>query len=40
MQRAKIMIKGPGIGRDATLRAIRRSDILLKFYSRCNSYVT
>ncbi|KAK8696230.1 hypothetical protein V6N13_001366 [Hibiscus sabdariffa] len=25
MQRAEFMIKGPGLGRDATLRAIRRS---------------
>ncbi|KAK8628500.1 hypothetical protein V6N13_009088 [Hibiscus sabdariffa] len=25
MQRAEVMIKGPGLGRDATLRAIRRS---------------
>ncbi|ESW33153.1 hypothetical protein PHAVU_001G047500 [Phaseolus vulgaris] len=31
MQRAEIMIKGPGLGRDATLRAIRRSGILLNF---------
>nr|YP_010974718.1 ribosomal protein S11 [Korthalsella rubra]WNR57295.1 ribosomal protein S11 [Korthalsella rubra] len=31
MQRAKIMIKGPGLGRDASLRAIRRSGILLSF---------
>ncbi|KAI3858769.1 hypothetical protein MKX03_033722 [Papaver bracteatum] len=31
MQRAKVMIKGPGLGRDATLRAIRRSGILLSF---------
>nr|YP_010158541.1 ribosomal protein S11 [Xylia xylocarpa]QRG30718.1 ribosomal protein S11 [Xylia xylocarpa] len=29
MQRAKVMIKGPGLGRDAALRAIRRSGILL-----------
>ncbi|KAK9080144.1 hypothetical protein SSX86_001819 [Deinandra increscens subsp. villosa] len=25
MQRAEVMIKGPGLGRDATIRAIRRS---------------
>ncbi|KAD1547174.1 hypothetical protein E3N88_23827 [Mikania micrantha] len=25
MQRAEVMIKGPGLGRDASLRAIRRS---------------
>nr|QKS34293.1 ribosomal protein S11 [Calligonum korlaense] len=31
MQRAEVMIKGPGIGRDAALRAIRRSGILLSF---------
>ncbi|KAK7239879.1 hypothetical protein RIF29_43247 [Crotalaria pallida] len=31
MQRAEVMIKGPGLGRDAALRAIRRSGILLKF---------
>ncbi|MFS8006863.1 putative ribosomal protein S11 [Helianthus anomalus] len=31
MQRAEVMIKGPGLGRDATLRAIRRSGILLTF---------
>ncbi|RVX08588.1 30S ribosomal protein S11, chloroplastic [Vitis vinifera] len=31
MQRAEVMIKGPGLGRDATLRAIRRSGILLSF---------
>nr|WRW10970.1 ribosomal protein S11 [Aeginetia indica] len=31
MQRAEIMIKGPGLGRDATLRAIRRSGLLLTF---------
>ncbi|KAL7255843.1 hypothetical protein ACSBR1_009891 [Camellia fascicularis] len=33
MQRAEVMIKGPGLGlgRDATLRAIRRSGILLNF---------
>nr|YP_009108226.1 ribosomal protein S11 [Orobanche latisquama]CDI06852.1 ribosomal protein S11 [Orobanche latisquama] len=31
MQRAEVMIKGPGLGRDAVLRAIRRSDILLTF---------
>nr|AYC63704.1 30S ribosomal protein S11 [Aphyllon epigalium subsp. epigalium]AYC63741.1 30S ribosomal protein S11 [Aphyllon epigalium subsp. notocalifornicum] len=31
MQRAEVMIKGPGLGRDATLRAIRRSGILLIF---------
>nr|YP_010724730.1 ribosomal protein S11 [Tigridia pavonia]WDW31943.1 ribosomal protein S11 [Tigridia pavonia] len=31
MQRAEIMIKGPGLGRDAALRAIRRSGILLNF---------
>nr|YP_010424243.1 ribosomal protein S11 [Philodendron hederaceum]USH58593.1 ribosomal protein S11 [Philodendron hederaceum]UZA66501.1 ribosomal protein S11 [Philodendron hederaceum] len=29
MQRAEVMIKGPGPGRDAALRAIRRSGILL-----------
>nr|UDP57218.1 ribosomal protein S11 [Melicytus alpinus]UDP57302.1 ribosomal protein S11 [Melicytus chathamicus]UDP57386.1 ribosomal protein S11 [Melicytus crassifolius]UDP57470.1 ribosomal protein S11 [Melicytus dentatus]UDP57554.1 ribosomal protein S11 [Melicytus drucei]UDP57638.1 ribosomal protein S11 [Melicytus flexuosus]UDP57722.1 ribosomal protein S11 [Melicytus lanceolatus]UDP57806.1 ribosomal protein S11 [Melicytus micranthus]UDP57890.1 ribosomal protein S11 [Melicytus novae-zelandiae]UDP57974 len=31
MQRAEVMIKGPGLGRDGALRAIRRSGILLKF---------
>lgn len=31
MLRAKVMIKGPGLGRDASLRAIRRSGILLSF---------
>nr|QIQ22871.1 ribosomal protein S11 [Cistanche sinensis] len=31
MQRAELMIKGPGLGRDAALRAIRRSGILLTF---------
>ena len=31
MQRAEVMIKGPGLGRDAALRAIRRSGILLRF---------
>nr|YP_009493617.1 30S ribosomal protein S11 [Eucommia ulmoides]ANP25531.1 30S ribosomal protein S11 [Eucommia ulmoides]AWN56539.1 30S ribosomal protein S11 [Eucommia ulmoides]AZT79302.1 30S ribosomal protein S11 [Eucommia ulmoides]UDP56442.1 30S ribosomal protein S11 [Eucommia ulmoides]WMG64952.1 ribosomal protein S11 [Eucommia ulmoides] len=29
MQRAEVMIKGPGLGRDAALRAIRRSGIRL-----------
>ncbi|KAI3663508.1 hypothetical protein L6452_45832 [Arctium lappa] len=28
MQRAEVMIKGPGLGRDAALRAIRRSEIV------------
>ncbi|MCD7445850.1 30S ribosomal protein S11, chloroplastic [Datura stramonium] len=31
MQRAEVMIKGPGLRRDATLRAIRRSGIPLTF---------
>nr|YP_009861323.1 ribosomal protein S11 [Stylochaeton bogneri]QIU83014.1 ribosomal protein S11 [Stylochaeton bogneri] len=31
MQRAEVMIKGPGAGRDAALRAICRSGILLSF---------
>nr|YP_009502419.1 ribosomal protein S11 [Pimelea aquilonia]AWV82804.1 ribosomal protein S11 [Pimelea aquilonia] len=31
MQRAEVMIKGPGLGRDAALRAIRRSGIVLNF---------
>ncbi|KAF8018057.1 hypothetical protein BT93_H3074 [Corymbia citriodora subsp. variegata] len=31
IQRAEVMIKGPGLGRDAALRAIRRSGILLSF---------
>nr|AWI71891.1 ribosomal protein S11 [Beaumontia murtonii] len=31
MQRAEVMIKGPGRGRDGALRAIRRSGILLTF---------
>nr|YP_010711158.1 ribosomal protein S11 [Fumaria officinalis]WDA91721.1 ribosomal protein S11 [Fumaria officinalis] len=31
MQRAEVMIKGPGLGRDAALRAIRRSGIRLSF---------
>uniref|UniRef100_A0A1Y3BU00 DNA-directed RNA polymerase n=1 Tax=Helianthus annuus TaxID=4232 RepID=A0A1Y3BU00_HELAN len=35
MQRAEVMIKGPGLGRDAALRAIRRSGILLTFALRC-----
>nr|VDD65791.1 unnamed protein product [Brassica oleracea] len=36
MQRAEVRIKGPGLGRDAALRAIRRSGILLSFCMRCN----
>nr|WOC91279.1 ribosomal protein S11 [Utricularia geminiloba]WOC91354.1 ribosomal protein S11 [Utricularia geminiloba] len=31
MQRAEVMIKGAGLGRDAALRAIRRSGIFLTF---------
>jgi small subunit ribosomal protein S11 len=31
MQRAEVMIKGPGLGRDAALRAIRKSGMLLSF---------
>nr|BDR62855.1 ribosomal protein S11 [Jacquemontia paniculata] len=31
MLRAEVMIKGPGLGRDAALRAIRRSGIVLTF---------
>ena len=31
MQRAEVVIKGPGLGRDAALRAIRRSGMLLSF---------
>ncbi|OMP07607.1 Ribosomal protein S11, partial [Corchorus capsularis] len=31
MQRAEVMIKGPGLGRDGALRAIRRSGILFRF---------
>nr|WBU95027.1 ribosomal protein S11 [Cryptolepis sinensis] len=31
MHRAEVMIKGPGLGRDAALRAIRQSRILLTF---------
>jgi small subunit ribosomal protein S11 len=31
MQREELMIKGPGLGRDAALRAIRTSGILLSF---------
>ncbi|XP_048226853.1 30S ribosomal protein S11, chloroplastic-like [Ricinus communis] len=31
MQQAEVMIKGPGLGRDTALRAIRRSGILLSF---------
>ncbi|KAK8338846.1 hypothetical protein V6Z11_A09G282400, partial [Gossypium hirsutum] len=31
MQRAEVIIKGPGLERDAALRAIRRSGILLSF---------
>uniref|UniRef100_A0AAT9ZWC3 Small ribosomal subunit protein uS11c n=2 Tax=Phanera TaxID=509012 RepID=A0AAT9ZWC3_9FABA len=31
MQRAEVVIKGPGLGRDAALRAIRRSGILFYF---------
>ncbi|KAK2658382.1 hypothetical protein Ddye_004915 [Dipteronia dyeriana] len=34
MQRAEVMIKGPGLGRDTSLRAIRRSGILFH-YSNC-----
>nr|YP_010287076.1 ribosomal protein S11 [Hydrocharis chevalieri]UKT61154.1 ribosomal protein S11 [Hydrocharis chevalieri] len=29
MQRAEVMIKGPGLGRDAVLRTIRKNGILL-----------
>nr|YP_009671571.1 ribosomal protein S11 [Passiflora menispermifolia]QCX30845.1 ribosomal protein S11 [Passiflora menispermifolia] len=31
MQRAKVLIKGPGLGRDPALRAICRSGIILNF---------
>nr|UYG49723.1 ribosomal protein S11 [Malania oleifera] len=31
MQQAEVVIKGPGLGRDAALRTIRRSSILLSF---------
>ncbi|KAI9156552.1 hypothetical protein LWI28_008481 [Acer negundo] len=31
MQRAEVMIQGPGLGRDAVLCAIHRSGILLSF---------
>nr|QFV19857.1 ribosomal protein S11 [Macrosolen cochinchinensis] len=31
MKGAEVMIKGPGLGRDAALRAIRRSGMLLSF---------
>nr|YP_007476383.1 Rps11 [Trithuria inconspicua]YP_010038150.1 ribosomal protein S11 [Trithuria lanterna]YP_010038199.1 ribosomal protein S11 [Trithuria lanterna]QII42262.1 ribosomal protein S11 [Trithuria lanterna]QII42311.1 ribosomal protein S11 [Trithuria lanterna]CCJ32550.1 Rps11 [Trithuria inconspicua] len=31
MQRAEVMIKGPGLGRDAALQSIRRSGIRLHF---------
>ena len=31
MQRAEVMIKGPGLGRDAALRVIWRSGILLRY---------
>lgn len=31
MQRAEVMIKGPGLGRDGALRAIHRSGILLSY---------
>nr|YP_010290214.1 ribosomal protein S11 [Passiflora cirrhiflora]ULO25985.1 ribosomal protein S11 [Passiflora cirrhiflora] len=31
MQRAKVLIKGPGLGRDAALRAICQSGIILNF---------
>nr|YP_009434812.1 ribosomal protein S11 [Lobelia galpinii]ATG24718.1 ribosomal protein S11 [Lobelia galpinii] len=31
MQRAEVLIKGPGLGRDAALRAIRKSGIRLTF---------
>ncbi|KAA0063015.1 50S ribosomal protein L14 [Cucumis melo var. makuwa] len=34
MQRAEVMIKGPGLGRDAALRAIRRSDSKRLYYGR------
>nr|YP_010892117.1 ribosomal protein S11 [Ludwigia adscendens]YP_010892201.1 ribosomal protein S11 [Ludwigia hyssopifolia]YP_010892285.1 ribosomal protein S11 [Ludwigia prostrata]WQH58953.1 ribosomal protein S11 [Ludwigia hexapetala]WQH59123.1 ribosomal protein S11 [Ludwigia peploides subsp. montevidensis]WJO89813.1 ribosomal protein S11 [Ludwigia adscendens]WJO89897.1 ribosomal protein S11 [Ludwigia hyssopifolia]WJO89981.1 ribosomal protein S11 [Ludwigia prostrata] len=33
MQRAEVMIKGPGLGRDAALRAIRGSGILVSSIS-------
>nr|QGW42727.1 ribosomal protein S11 [Gastrodia elata] len=31
IQQAAVMIKGPGLGRDAALRTIRRNGILLRF---------
>nr|YP_009407404.1 ribosomal protein S11 [Dionaea muscipula]ASA46400.1 ribosomal protein S11 [Dionaea muscipula]QBC71755.1 ribosomal protein S11 [Dionaea muscipula] len=31
MQRAEVRLKGPGVGRDAALRAIRRGGILFSF---------
>nr|ADD30134.1 ribosomal protein S11 [Ximenia americana] len=31
LQQAEVVIKGPGLGRDAALRTIRRSSILLSF---------
>jgi len=31
MQRAEVLLKGPGVGRDAAVRAIRRSGILIHF---------
>nr|YP_010471499.1 ribosomal protein S11 [Gastrodia angusta]UVG40838.1 ribosomal protein S11 [Gastrodia angusta] len=31
IQQAEVMIKGPGLGRDTALRAIRRNVILLRF---------
>jgi len=39
MQQSEIMIKESGFGKDAVLRTIRKSGILLNFM-RCNSYAT
>ena len=38
MQQAKVIIKGRGLGKDAALRAIRRSGI--KFRTGCNLTLT
>ncbi|CAI8589161.1 unnamed protein product [Vicia faba] len=40
MQRADVMIKGPGLGREAALRAISGSRIRVRVYTGCNPYVT
>ena len=37
LQRAEVMVKGAGSGRDAALRAIAKSGTV-KLYTRCNTY--